>query len=189
MSIAMPPSNAKLAIPKLVLLDRDGVINEDVGTPGVINEQQFVLTPQAGIAIGDLKRAGWQVVVVTNQSCVGKGLLSVEGLADIHKHMRTLLISEDTDAIVDEIYVCTSTKEMEDLRMKPNPGMVTEAILETGLTPDSCALIGDNISDLEAAARAGVPYRIMVSTGYGRSTFGRLPLATQTNAPSPSTEP
>jgi D-glycero-D-manno-heptose 1,7-bisphosphate phosphatase len=56
-------------MPKLVLLDRDGVINIDVGAPGVLQISDFCLTPTAGISVGHLKRSGCIVVVVTNQSC------------------------------------------------------------------------------------------------------------------------
>ncbi len=56
-------------LPKLVMLDRDGVINEDVGASGVLDCSEFILTPNASHAIGTLKRLGCSVVVITNQSC------------------------------------------------------------------------------------------------------------------------
>jgi hypothetical protein len=58
-----------IRIPRMVMVDRDGVVNEDVGAPGVLRVSDFCLTPNAGISIGNLKRAGCIVVVVTNQSC------------------------------------------------------------------------------------------------------------------------
>jgi D-glycero-D-manno-heptose 1,7-bisphosphate phosphatase len=162
--------------PKLVLLDRDGVINEDVGPPGVVSKNELVLTRRAGTAIGKLKRSGCRVVIVTNQSCVGKGLLTKTGLTDIHNQMGKLLMEEDADAVVDQIYVCTSTKEMNDPRMKPSPGMLLEAIRDANVSPSDCVLIGDTISDLQAASTAGIPWRILVSTGCGQSIMRRLPL-------------
>ena len=176
LALVVVPSPSS-TVPKLILLDRDGVINEDVGAPGVIANNQLTLTPKAGKAIGDLKRSGCRVVVVTNQSCVGKGLLKESGLDEIHNTMKELLIEQDSEAVIDHIYYCTSTKEMDDPRMKPNPGMILEAIHDATVSPQDCVLIGDTISDLEAAASAGVPWRILVSTGYGRSIVGRPPLS------------
>jgi histidinol phosphatase-like enzyme len=84
--LALVPT--RILLPKLVLLDRDGVINEDVGPPGVICKSQFRLTYCAGKAIGSLKRCGCRVAIITNQSCVGKGLLAIEELNYIHSEMQ-----------------------------------------------------------------------------------------------------
>jgi D-glycero-D-manno-heptose 1,7-bisphosphate phosphatase len=79
-----------------VLLDRDGVINEDVGSPGVLSVDTFTLIPGAAAAIARLKLAGASVCVVTNQTCVGKGLISEVELSDIHSRMRDLLLEQET---------------------------------------------------------------------------------------------
>ena len=159
-------------LPKLVLLDRDGVINVDVGSPGVISPTQLQLTPDAGIAIGRLNRAGCKVVLVTNQSCVGKKLITSLELEEIHnEHFRQLRLQDD-DAIIEEIFVCTSTRDMGDNRMKPNPGMITEACATMGVSPEDCIMIGDTLTDMEAAAKGGVPLRILVETGYGLGIMG-----------------
>ena len=64
---------------------------------------------------------------MTNQSCVGKGLLTKFGLDEIHSLMQEQLLREDSDAKLDAIFSCLSTKEQNDPRMKPNPGMILEA--------------------------------------------------------------
>lgn len=164
--------------PKLVLLDRDGVINEDVGSPGVICKSQFELTPNAGKAIGKLKRTfNCPVVLITNQSCVGKGLLTSSGLEEIHIHMQSLLLQEDSCATIDRIYVCTSVEEW-DIRKKPNPGMITEACIDWGIDIelnsdlDRVIFIGDSLTDMQAARRSGIYNRILVETGYGFDLMG-----------------
>mmetsp|Transcript_20512 Transcript_20512/g.41929 ORF Transcript_20512/g.41929 Transcript_20512/m.41929 type:complete len:259 (+) Transcript_20512:181-957(+) len=164
--------------PKLVLVDRDGVINEDVGSPGVICKSQFELTPNAGEAIGKLKRTfNCPVVLITNQSCVGKGLLTLSELEKIHIHMRSLLLQEDSWATIDRIYVCTSVEE-RDIRKKPNPGMITEACIDWGidikstLDMDCVFFIGDSLTDMQAAKRSGIRNRILVETGYGFDLMG-----------------
>ncbi len=157
-------------VPRLVLLDRDGVINEDVGPPGVLHPNQLVLTPGAGHAVARLKQAGCWIAIITNQSCVGKGLVSLEELHDIHFRLQEMLIKEHPQAQVDKIYQCTSTKEnhnVNDPRQKPRPGMIYEAMADFSTTIDDCCFVGDTATDLEAAASASVPSRWLVATGYG----------------------
>lgn len=177
-------------IPSLVLLDRDGVINEDVGTPGVLESSQLVLTPGAGTAIARLKQAGCWIAIITNQSCVGKGLISLQQLDDIHYKLQELLLEEHPQARIDKIYQCTSTNkkggdDMDmDPRQKPRPGMILEAMTDFGrssttttitTTGTHCCFVGDTATDLEAAAAANVPERWLVSTGYGEQLMGIPP--------------
>ena len=161
------------AVPKLVLLDRDGVINQDVGAPGVVRPSQLLLTPGAGKAIGKLQQAGCRVVMITNQSCVGKGLITVDELQIIQDKVQQLLYDECADATIDRIYQCTSTKEQQDLRMKPQPGMILEAMADFQVSPEDCCLVGDTSTDLQAAAAAGIQQRLLVATGYGSSLMQR----------------
>lgn len=156
--------------PALVMLDRDGVINHDVGSPGVVRGDQFRLTPGAARAIGSLKRSGCNVVVVTNQSCVGKGLLSSAGLTEIHDEMERKLLEHDGDAVIDKIYCCTSAGE--DPRKKPNPGMIVEACRDFLVEPADAAFIGDTLTDMQAAKSGGVQRRVLVQTGYGFGLMG-----------------
>ena len=157
-------------IPRLVLLDRDGVINCDVGAPGVLSVAQFQLTDRAAEAIGNLKRYGCKVVVVTNQSCVGKGIISRQQLDAIHDFMVQELLKYDADAKLDRIYVCYCASK-DDPRCKPNSGMILEAQLDFQVDAMNCVLIGDNLTDLQAAA--SLPLRILVATGYGSGIMGR----------------
>jgi D-glycero-D-manno-heptose 1,7-bisphosphate phosphatase len=80
------PGSDVFAEKLLVLLDRDGVINEDLGT-WVQSPEDFVLIPGVGMAIAALNKAGHSVAIVTNQSCVGRGLISMETLEVMHKKM------------------------------------------------------------------------------------------------------
>ena len=151
---------------KLVLLDRDGVINVDVGTPGVVDPSQLRLTDRAATAIGTLQRQGHcRVVLITNQSCVGKGLITLDELDRIHNQLQEKLLAEDSDARWDTVYACCTTKSVPDPRRKPRPGMILEACAEWGVDPADCVMIGDTLNDLRAAAAAGVSRRILVSTG------------------------
>lgn len=168
---AMALALSSSSLPKLVMLDRDGVINQDVGSPGVLRKEQFVLTPGAGTAIAALKRSGCRVSMITNQSCVGKGLLTMSELEDIHERMERLLTEQDARAVIDRIYVCTSV-DGKDLRRKPNPGMIIEACRDIGVDPADAAFVGDTLSDLRAAQSGGVQRRVLVQTGYGFGLMG-----------------
>lgn len=166
----------KSMLPKLFLLDRDGVINRDVGAPGVLDSSQLELTPNAGVAIGRLKRAGCKIAVVTNQSCVGKGLISEAYLVEnIHKQLQTILLEEDSDALIEHFLFCTSLRDSGDPRMKPNSGMLIEAMEMFRFNPEETVLIGDAFRDLIAASGAGIKLRVLVETGYGHELISRSP--------------
>lgn len=143
-----------------------GVVNQDVGSPGVVCPSQLELIPKAAEAIACLKQKGCQVVLVTNQSCVGKGLITRQELDFIHSRLKDMLRDEDKDAILDDIYVCTSVNESNNNpRMKPNPGMIVEAMKDAHVEPHECIMIGDSLRDLQAAHAGGVFHKILVSTG------------------------
>jgi len=153
--------------PRLILLDRDGVINHDVGAPGVLHSSQLKLTNDAANAIANFRNHGCKVVIITNQSCVGKSLITNNDLISIHDTLQTMLLEDNANAVIDQIFTCTSLRDSGDYRMKPNPGMIYEACDYFGFQPEECVMIGDALRDLEAASAAGVPTKILVETGYG----------------------
>jgi len=160
---------------RLVLLD--GVINEDVGSPGVLSVDTFTLIPGAAAAIARLKLAGASVCVVTNQTCVGKGLISEVELSDIHSRMRDLLLEQGgSAAVVDRIFVATRAADVPCHRRKPAPGMLVEAMdaffrnradSERLAMMTMVTMVGDSTTDMQAAAAAGITHRVMVATGHG----------------------
>jgi len=156
------------AVPSLVCLDRDGVINADVGVPGVTDVKQFTLLPGAARAIGALNDAGATVCVVTNQTAVGKGLMEESYLTNVvHEEMRRALASEDACAkISGGIYYAIKVKSEPCERRKPAPGMILEACDANGVDASRCAFVGDTVTDMQAAGRAGAR-RLLVCTGYG----------------------
>ncbi len=108
---------------RIAYLDRDGVIN--VGSENYVNSAAEVeLLPNAGLAIGNLRRAGYRIVVVTNQSPIGRGHWDSENLDDIHDEIRTRLLSEDSDAHLDLILFSPYAPWDGAWARKPNPGML-----------------------------------------------------------------
>lgn len=157
--------------PGCVLLDRDGVINEDA--------ESYILSveawqPIAGSleAIGRLTRAGIPVAVCTNQSAIARGTLSNEGLAAIHRHMQTAIAR--MGGALAGIFFCPHGPDAGCNCRKPAPGLINEALQQLDRQPADAVMIGDSQRDIEAASRAGVP-AWLVRTGNGRQTESRQP--------------
>ena len=137
---------------KAVFLDRDGVINHN-RADYVKSVDEFVMIPRAAEAIRKLNEAGIPVIVVTNQSCVGRGIITEDELKKIHDHMEVLLAKQG--AHVDAIYYCPDTPFQESECRKPKEGMLLKAAEEHGIDLNGSWMLGDSESDIEAGRRAG----------------------------------
>lgn len=148
---------------RLVLLDRDGVLNEE--TPNYVKHPgELRLIPGSAHAVARLNRAGIKVAVCTNQSAVGRGIIDAAMLDRIHERLAEDLAREG--ARLDVIFACTDPPWEATRRRKPGPGMLEEALRRYGATPADTPMIGDHLRDLEAAAAAGCA-RHLVRTGHG----------------------
>jgi D-glycero-D-manno-heptose 1,7-bisphosphate phosphatase len=153
----------------LVLLDRDGVINRDA-KPGILSVEQFQFLPGAIDAIAALTRAGFTIAICTNQSAVGRHIISQKTLDDIHAHMLAAIRAGGGN--IERIYVATDTPEAPTARRKPGPGMLEEALHDFKAHAHLTPMVGDMLRDMEAAHAAGCP-RILVRTGKGIHTYER----------------
>jgi D-glycero-D-manno-heptose 1,7-bisphosphate phosphatase len=148
---------------RLVLLDRDGVLNEDradyVKHPG-----EFHMIARAAEGCARLNRAGIRTAIVTNQSGVGRGVYSASMLERIHEKLRQELAVHG--AHVDLILSCLEPPWSDHERRKPRPGMLLEAMRHFSVPADQTVMIGDQLRDLQAARTAGVR-RILVRSGKG----------------------
>jgi len=149
---------------RFVVLDRDGVIIED--RDHLVEAELVELLPGAASAIRELRDSGFGIVVATNQSVIGRGLLDEVGLAKIHDRMNALLSRED--AAVHGIYFCQHVAEDGCTCRKPATGLIEQAAAAHGFDPTSSFVIGDKTSDIEFGKRAGAT-TILVRTGYGRA--------------------
>lgn len=155
---------------RLVMIDRDGVINEDsVDFIKSVAEWR----PIAGSleAIAGLHRAGWRVAVVTNQSGVGRGLYDEATLAEIHQHMRERVRAAGGELA--GVYYCPHLSEDDCECRKPKPGMFRALERELGVPVRGAPYIGDRISDIEAAEGVGAR-PLLVRTGTGAATEALL---------------
>lgn len=138
--------------PRLVLIDRDGVINRD-SDQYIKSVAEWEPLPGSLNAIADLTRAGFQVVVITNQSGVGRGLFSIETLNQINTQMCTAV--ELAGGRIAGIYYCPHRPEDACECRKPKPKLLLDAAVAFGVSLQDVAFIGDKLSDVEAALAAG----------------------------------
>ncbi len=162
---------------KLVILDRDGVINED-SDAFIRSVDAWVPLPGALQAIARLNAAGWRVVVATNQSGIARGLYTVETLHAMHEKMQTLLARHG--GTVEGVFFCPHGPHDRCGCRKPKTGLFEE--IAARLRIDLCGVpaVGDSLRDLQAAERAGAR-PVLVRTGKGLRTEqgGGLPAGTE----------
>jgi heptosyltransferase II len=147
----VPPAGLAPLDGVTVFLDRDGTLNYDPGYLKVAAELK--LLPGVGPALARLKGAGARLVVVTNQSGVGRGILTHKDLEAIHARLEGLL--EQEDVALDAIYFCPHHPDDGCRCRKPNIGMVERAVSELHLDLRRSYLIGDHARDMQLANRVG----------------------------------
>jgi D-glycero-D-manno-heptose 1,7-bisphosphate phosphatase len=149
-----------------VFLDRDGTINVEVNYLHRVAD--FAMIPGAAEAIARLNRAGWPVIVVSNQAGIARGLYDVVALEHLHAHLQQVLARHG--AHVDAFYVCPHHPDFTGpcACRKPAPGMLLRAAEEHSIDLARSWLIGDSVGDMGAGRAAGC-HTILVRTGYGET--------------------
>jgi histidinol-phosphate phosphatase family protein len=143
-----------------VFLDRDGTINRDV--PYCSSPDQFELLPGAADGISLLNEAGFKVIVVTNQSGIGRGYFSAETLALIHDRMKTMLAAHG--AHVDAVYYCPHHPDDHCHCRKPQPQMVTRAASDMDLDLQRSYVVGDSEIDVEMGKKVGCKATVRIAS-------------------------
>lgn len=151
----------------IVFLDRDGTINVDYGY--VFDPERLELIPGAAQALAKLKRAGFVLVVISNQSAIARGYCKAEDVDQTNQRLAELLLAEDPDAVLDWILYSPDGADQGSTTRKPEIGLLEELRPHCPIDPMICWMVGDKISDLEFAKNAGIPgeQRILVQTGKG----------------------
>jgi D-glycero-D-manno-heptose 1,7-bisphosphate phosphatase len=152
---------------KLIVMDRDGVINRD--------SDQFIKTPDEWRpipgsleAVARLNHAGFRVVIATNQSGIGRGLFDMAMLNSIHEKMHKALAL--VGGRIDAVFYCPHTADSQCECRKPKAGMLREIGVRYGIEMSGVPCIGDSLRDLQAAeAVGGQP--MLVLTGKGEKTL------------------
>lgn len=160
-------------IPKLVVLDRDGVINLD-SDYFVKSPDEWIPIPGSLEAIAMLNHAGYRVVVASNQSGIGRGLFEMSALNAMHQKMHKALMA--LGGRVDAVFFCPHTAAEDCACRKPKPGLFQQIAERFAVDLRGVPVVGDSLRDLEAGVAVGcVPH--LVKTGKGLRTIekGELP--------------
>lgn len=154
-----------MTLRRAVFFDRDGTLMEDAhycGDPALV--QVF---PGVPAALADLKRAGFLAFIVTNQSGIGRGIISEAQYHAVHAEFLRQIGDGLGAGLIDATYFCSDAPGIPSIRRKPEPGMVFEAAEEFAVDLARSWFIGDKCIDIECGRRAGT-HTVQVLTGYGR---------------------
>lgn len=154
-----------------IILDRDGVINYD-SVAYIKTPQEWRAIPGSLQAIAALNRAGFEVLIATNQSGIARGLYNYETLEMIHQKLRQELKIHGGE--IKEIFFCPHHPAEHCQCRKPNPGMFEQIRKKYSIKLDETYFIGDSFTDIKAARSVGCQ-PILVLTGNGQDTLARYP--------------
>ena len=149
---------------KAIFLDRDGVINKEIGY--LSNPDDFILIEGIVDALKILKKRGFLLIVITNQAGIARGYYTEETLRKIHNKMKRIF--NDVGIILDEIYCCPHHPDFSgscDCR-KPNPGMLLKAKEKFNIDLKQSYMVGDTLNDIKTGKNANCK-TVLVLTGYG----------------------
>jgi D-glycero-D-manno-heptose 1,7-bisphosphate phosphatase len=162
---------------KLIILDRDGVINVD-SAQFIKSPEEWKPIPGSLDAIARLTQEGYRVVIATNQSGVGRGLFDMATLNAIHDKMHRAV--GVAGGRIDAVFYCPHAADSTCACRKPKPGMLEEIARRFNVALAGVPTVGDSLRDLQAAAAVDAT-PMLVKTGKGAKTFeaGGLPEGTQ----------
>tara|TARA_B100000886_G_C20410522_1_gene486804 strand:+ start:612 stop:1124 length:513 start_codon:yes stop_codon:yes gene_type:complete len=149
----MNQEKSKIYKKKAVFLDRDGVINKDLGYVSSID--RFYWVDGAIDSIAYLKKLNYLIIVISNQSGVSRGYYDNSDIDKLHEWINTDLFSKKK-VFIDDFFYCTDLPGSTSSKRKPKPGMIIDAIEKYKINREKSFLVGDRETDLEAAKNANV---------------------------------
>jgi D-glycero-D-manno-heptose 1,7-bisphosphate phosphatase len=153
---------------KLVILGRDGILNE-FREGHVTAPEEWVPVDGALEAVARINHAGWHVVVATNQSGIGRGMIDMSAVNAVHARMHQML--QQQGGRIDAVFFCPHTPEEGCDCRKPKPGMLVDIGRRYNVDLDSVPMVGDTLRDLQAAVAAGCEAHLVLS-GRARGLLG-----------------
>lgn len=145
-----------------LFLDRDGVINVENKGTYVTSVEEFVFCDGALDALSSLEGLFGNILVVTNQRGVGRGIMTVDALKEVNKHMTTSVSTEG--GRIDKVYACTAVED-DDHNRKPNTGMGVQAKEDfPEIDYKKSIMVGNNLSDMEFGKRLGMHTVFLTTT-------------------------
>ena len=155
-----------------IFLDRDGVLIEN-RSDYVRDWSQVRIFPEALRVLSHSAVRNYRIVIVTNQSAIGRGLISLETANEINNRLVNLIHHHGGQ--VDGVYMCPHKPEDDCSCRKPKPGLLLQAAKELALDLQRSWMIGDAWSDVQAGQMAGVRQGILLGTGRGREQLSQSP--------------
>ncbi|MCM1129231.1 MAG: D-glycero-beta-D-manno-heptose 1,7-bisphosphate 7-phosphatase [Alistipes senegalensis] len=158
---------------KLIILDRDGVINQDSDS-FIKSPEEWEPIPGSLEAIARLHRAGYRIVIATNQSGIGRGLFDIITLNAIHQKMHAAVRA--AGGVIDSIFFCPHTASDNCDCRKPRQGMFNAIARRYDTSLEGIPAVGDSLRDLQAGFLAGCrPFLVMTGKGKTTNENGGLP--------------
>jgi histidinol-phosphate phosphatase family protein len=155
---------------RTIFLDRDGVINED-RVDYIKSWEEFRFIKGVRQALKQINKAGITVIVITNQSVIGRGIITETELSVIHDRM--LKEVKKSGGRILKIYYCPHHPDDHCRCRKPRIGLLKKAAKELDLDLTKCVFIGDSLKDIQAGKRAGCR-TVLVQTGQGKESLQKL---------------
>lgn len=154
---------------KMIILDRDGVINED-SDDYIRSADEWVPINGSLEAIACLKKAGFLVTVASNQSGLARGFFDHKALHEMHEKMNKLLA--DRGASIDGVFFCPHSPKDNCSCRKPKPGLLLHIAKQFDIKLNETVFVGDSLSDIQAARMVG-SQSVLVKTGKGTGTLDK----------------
>ena len=153
-----------MPVENVIFIDRDGVINRDA--PDYIRSwEAFEFLPGSLEALSALTQAGYTLIVITNQSMIGRGMVPLAVLEEMHRRMRAAV--QKAGGRIFDIFFCPHRPDEGCDCRKPAPGLIFQARQRHGIDLRHTAMIGDNAKDIACGRNAGCGATILVRTGSG----------------------
>jgi D-glycero-D-manno-heptose 1,7-bisphosphate phosphatase len=164
---------SKASPTKLIILDRDGVINHD-SDHYIKSPDEWIPIPGSLDAIAKLNQAGYHIAVATNQSGISRGLYDMDTLNAIHEKLHRLLAK--VGGQIDAIFFCPHTDADQCTCRKPLPGLMAQISERYGISLNGVPIVGDSVRDLTAGVLLGAePHLVLTGKGEKARASGSLP--------------
>lgn len=172
-SSCLHPSRYNTGMDKAIFLDRDGVIIENVDTY-VRTWEEVAFLPGTVEALCRLRCSPYKVVFITNQSVIGRGIITAAEALSIND--RIVRVIEDAGGRVDGVFICPHAPQDQCDCRKPEPGLFYQAARALSLDLPQSVFVGDALTDIQAGRNAGIRSSVLVRTGRGAAQLA-LPAA------------
>lgn len=154
-----------MTLQNVIFLDRDGVLNYD-SSEYIKSWDEYTFIPGSLDAIAELTRAGYALILITNQSIIGREMVAPAVLDDIHRRMAEAVA--DAGGRITDIFFCPHRPDDHCDCRKPEPGLIFQAKEKHGIDLLRTVMVGDNVKDVLCGQNAGCGATILVRTGSGR---------------------